>query len=202
MGKMAGPRRWFQELLYKSGLLGKKPEAGEDRTGAETVHVPRIESIHGVGKLEYDQEYDGWRSQPVKVNVLDGKLLPFILADEWNQVSLLQPIQSAVENFLGLDPEHREELTDLVYKNYEEVLERSTFQPLPIREKSQIWKYIFPTEILIKQGVDDATDIFIEHGVVYIVASGYCEWEQEHGLEMVFKRGNEVVRVSEIDTSW
>jgi hypothetical protein len=202
---MAKRRRWFQELLYKSGLSSKRPEDEENRTSAETVHAPRIESIGGVAKLEHDPEYDRWRSQPVKVNVLDGKLLPFVLPDEWNQVSLLQPIQSAVANFLGLDAEHREELTELVCKNYEEMLESSTFQPLPVPEKSKIWKYIYPTEILIKQGVDDyPTDIFIKHGVdeVYLVVSGYCEWEQEHGLEMVFKRGNEVVRVSEIDTSW
>jgi hypothetical protein len=202
---MAELRRWFQKLLYKSGPLGKAPEDGENRTSAETAHVLRIESIQGLGNLEHDPEFERWQSQPVKVNLLDGKLLPFILADEWNQVSLLQPIESAAANFLNLGPEHREEVTELVYKNYEEMLEVSTFQALPIREKSEIWKYVYPTEILIKQGVDNyPTDIFIKHGLdeIYIVVSGYCKWEEEHGLEMVFKKGNEIVRVSEIDTSW
>lgn len=198
-------RRRFQKLLYKSGLLGKAPEDGENLPSAETAYVPRIESIQGLGRLEYDPELEHWQSQPVKVNLLDGKLLPFSLADEWNQISLLQPIESAVANFLNLNPEPREEVTELVCKNYEEMLEISTFQALPIREKSEIWKYVYPTEILIKQGVDNyPTDLFVKHGLdeIYVVVSGYCEWEEEHGLEMVFKKGKEIVRVSEIDTSW
>src|SRR5437868_3688215 len=152
---MAELWRRFQKLLYKSGLVGKTLEDGENHASAETAYVPRIESIQGLGKLEHDTEFERWQSQPVKVNLLDGKMLPFILADEWNQVSLLQPIESAVANFLNLGPEHREEVTELVYKNYEEMLEISTFQALPIREKSEIWKYVYPTEILIKQGVDN-----------------------------------------------
>lgn len=202
---MAEFQHRFQKLLHKLGLSGKASEAGNNYTRAETVPVTRIEWINGLGKLEQDLEYERWLSQPVKVQVLDGKALPFILADEWNQIALLQPIESAVANFLKLDPQYRGELTELVYKNYEKVLENSTFQRLPIREKSEIWRYIYPNEISIKQGVADyPTDMFIKHGVdeIYIVVSGYCEWEQEHGLEMVFKKGSEIVCVSEIDTSW
>ncbi len=181
---MAEPRRWFQKLLHKSGLFGKAREDGETRASIEAAHVPRIESIQGLGKLEHDPELDWWRSRPVKVNVLDGKLLPFILEDEWNQVSLLQPIESAVANFLSLGVKHREQLTELVYKNYEEIREIATVAALPIRDKSEIWKYVYPDDIYIKQGFDDPE--------IHIVVCGYCEWEEEHGLQMVFKKGNEM----------
>ena len=72
---MSELRRWFQKLLYKSGLVGKTPEDGEKHASAETAYVPRIESIQGLGKLEHDPEFERWQSQPVKVNLLDGKLL-------------------------------------------------------------------------------------------------------------------------------
>jgi hypothetical protein len=188
-------RRWIQKLLYRSGFSGKASEIEENHTSAETVQEPRIESIKGLGKLEqHPQISDWWRSRPVKVNVLDGKLLPFILEDEYNQVSLLQPIESAVANFLNLDPEHREELTERVYKNYEEMCKIATVPALPIREKSGIWKYVYPGDIFIQQGLDDPE--------IHILVTGNCEWEPEHGLQMVFRKGNEIVGVSEVTGYW
>lgn len=146
--------------------------------------MPRIESIQGLGKLEHDPEFEWSRSQPVKVNVLNERLLPFILEDGWNQISLLRPIESSVANFLSLGPEHREQLTELVYKNYEEVRKIATVAALPMQEKSDIWKYVYPTDIFIKQSFDDPE--------IYIIVCGNCKWEPEHGLQMVFKKGNEV----------
>lgn len=181
---MAELRRWFQKLLHQSGPSGKAPEDGGTRASTETAHAPRIESIKGLGRLEHDPEFERSQSQPAKVNVLDGKLLPFILEDEWNQVSLLEPIESAVANFLSLDLEHREQLTELVYKNYEEIRKIATVAALPIRDKSGIWKYVYPDDIYIKQGFDDPE--------IHIVVCGYCEWEKEHGLQMVFKKGIEM----------
>lgn len=191
---MAELRHLLQKLLYISGLSGKAPVAGENHPSAETVHAPRIESIKGLGKLEHEPKYDWWRSRPVKVNLLDGKLLPFILDDEYNQLSLLQPIESAVANFLSLDPEHREKLTERVYKNYEEIRKVATVPALPIQEKPEIWKYVYPGDIFIQQGLDDPE--------IHILVSSDCEWEQEHGLQMVFRKGNEIVGVSEYIGYW
>jgi hypothetical protein len=188
-------RRWLQKLLYKSGPSGKATEAEKITQSAETVHELRIEFIKGLGKLEqHPQASDWWRSRPVKVDVLDGKLLPFILEDEYNHLSLLQPIESAVANFLSLDSEHRKELTERVYKNYEEIRKIATVPALPIQEKSEIWKYVYPGDIFIQQGLDDPE--------IHILVTGNCEWEPEHGLQMVFRKGKEIVGVSEVTGYW
>ena len=61
-----------------------------------------------------------------------------------------------------------------------------------IKEESEIWKFIYPEEINICRD-------YVEETAIYIVIICECEWEQEHGLQFVFKHGKRLIRVSAID---
>lgn len=183
-----------QKLLYRLGLSSIDPDANSRR--AEILSRPMaIDSVKGLGALHRNPSYPEWLcSQPVKINLLDGKLLPFTFEDDGDLAPLLGPIESAVESFLSLGPGFREELTELVYTNYQEMLNASDLTPLQMGSKSDIWKYVYPEEVSVKQHWEDKN--------IYVVVTGNCEWEQEHGLQLVFRNGDKISSVSEVDPYW
>lgn len=186
-----------KKLLYWLGLSSVKPATTDSRRDEILSRPMAIDSVKGVGALHRDTTLPEWLcSQPVKVDLLDGKLLPFIFEEEEDVdlAALIRPIESAVENFLRLSPDSREELTELIYANYQEILDVSTLQPLPMRSKSDVWKYVYPDRVFVKQHPDDKN--------IYVVVTGDCEWEQEHGLQMVFRDGEKISSVSDVDPYW
>ncbi len=150
---------------------------------------PVITSVKGLGEMRRDSETPDWLcSEIVKVELLDGKLLPFII-EEVDLASYRESIESAVTNFLALNVGRRDGVTELVYKNYE--VYRGAVDPPPpeVKDPSDIWRYIYPSGVFVKQGPEGKD--------FYIVVSGNCEWEIEHGLEMVFKHGDQIVSVGQ-----
>lgn len=158
--------------------------------------MTNLVSIKSLGELKKDKDIDSWlRSKGIKVDFFDGKSLPFIITIEKDFTqSLLEKIESAVQSFLNLDSKYREKISGLVYENYKEMLGAADIKPLNVKEKSDIWKYVHPQEIYISQrnGGDEDEDIYIQ------VACN-CDWEEEHGLQLVFKQGRKITRVSEQD---
>ena len=60
---------------------------------------------------------------------------------------------------------------------------------LSLKSEKEIWKYIHPSEILISRRPYNDQDI-------YIVAACECDCEREHGLQLVFRQGKKLTRVS------
>ena len=59
-----------------------------------------------------------------------------------------------------------------------------------IKNKNEIWKYVYPQEIHITRRHRRDEDIYL---------SVICEWEQEHGLQLVFRQGKQLTRISPQD---
>jgi hypothetical protein len=185
-------------------LLGLVPQR-EIPTGNLDDRPPRAEpavelsgrvitSIKGLGEMRRDVDsrfFDWLRSGPVRVELFEGKLLPFIIeTEEVDLASSRESIESVVANFLALNVSQREGITELVYKNYELYIEGVDPPPSEVDDPSDIWKYIYPEDVFVKQGLEDKD--------FYIVVSGGCGWEPEHGLEMVFKHGDQIVSVGQV----
>lgn len=195
-------QRWMAlgfALLFGAGsigytlpLLGFLPEREPTRRIGPSSAMPAVKlsgpvitSVKGLGEMRRYPDIPDWLcSEPVKVEVFEGKLVPFII-EEVDLVSSRELIESAVANFLGLNAGRREGITALAYKNYQ----ASDPPPLEVKDPSEIWRYIYPREVFVKQGPEDKN--------FYIVVSGDCEWEIEHGLEMVFKYGDQIVSVGQ-----
>ncbi len=72
------------------------------------------------------------------------------------------------------------------------MLDLSDIEPLQIENEVDIWNYVHPQEIYIDQRGRRDDD-------VYIQVACNCDWEQEHGLQLVFKKGQKITRVSDQD---
>jgi len=81
---------------------------------------------------------------------------------------------SAVESFLRLGPKDRIAASPYVYKNY-----------LRIRDLAAVGNLCLTTEARDK--------------AVYIQITAACDWEPEHGLQIIYRRGVDVSRVSAQD---
>jgi hypothetical protein len=134
-----------------------------------------------------------WRSEPVNVPMFENIALPFVLTIEKDVDELLKnKIETAINNFLNLNPNYRTELSDLVYENYKDMLSSSDITPLDIKVASDIWQYVHPEEVYISQRNRRDDD-------VYIQLTCECDWEEEHGLQLIFRQGKKLTRVSQQD---
>ena len=130
------------------------------------------------GKLkpnEYD--HDLFESEEIEIPYFDNQKLRVGFHEALHK-PYLDAADSALENFLGLDRSVREKDSELVAKYYNETLQFGYTKILDISSTIDIWKFVTPTEITIDCD---------ERGIFYLCVSCGCEWEEEHGLQLVFK---------------
>jgi hypothetical protein len=58
---------------------------------------------------------------------------------------------------------------------------------LQVNDIADIWNFVYPTEIIVHWN---------ENADFYLCVSCGCEWEEEHGLQLVFKDGKQLTRAS------
>lgn len=156
--------------------------------------------LESIGKLKTHPDVpDEWLiSEPVPVEFFDGKLLKFTfyggIAEDKDY---LFEADQAVKNFLEKNTGDKPSLTNPVYKNYrviQDYYDSQSYGPAPLKLDNEIdiWNYVYPSEINVCQNSR-------EDKTVYLLIHCECEWEPEHGLQLAFKNGVELTRVSDID---
>jgi hypothetical protein len=144
--------------------------------------------IPKLGELKPDRNVPEWRvSMPVPVAFFAGTALTFFIEDE---AEVDAPgLRVAVERVLSLGEEDRLAVSASVYENYREFLEASDLEPLDIATPTDIWRYVQPTAVHITRRSRRDRD-------VYVTFMCECAWEAEHGMQLVFRGGDRLVRVS------
>lgn len=61
-----------------------------------------------------------------------------------------------------------------------------------ITDPSQVWNFVTPSRIYLSRRHRRDKD-------VYLHLTGGCTWEEEHGLQLVFRQGKKLTRVSPQD---
>lgn len=153
-----------------------------------------------IGVLFQNEQFeDWWESDLIKVPFFDNKKLKITFMDfiPRSDQSFIDEADKALENFLLKGKIERTEYSDLVYKNCMEFLNAVEYdeadKPLrDIKEKVEIWNFVYPQEIYISRRSRRDKD-------VYISIACECQWEQEHGLQLVFRQGKRITRVSDQD---
>lgn len=157
--------------------------------------------ISSVGKLWIHPDVEEWLiSEPLSVPFWGGKELRFTFQGDLEiDKGFLTESNKIVEKFLKVDNSEKSKFTTPIYEHY---LQNKNFydsqgwflSPLELNNESEIWQYFCPQEIFICRGdINDKS--------LYILVVCECEWGQEHGLQLVFKNGVELSRVSSIDYS-
>lgn len=153
-----------------------------------------------IGRLVQDEELDDWwKSEPIKIPLFGGHEIPFIFIDHdpAKDLEFLAETDAALHNFLQLDVASKTKLSERVYNNCMDFLEMVDYDEADdelraIKDKDEIWNFVYPNEIYISRRHRRDKDI-------YVNINCDCDWEQEHGLQLVFRQGKQLTRISDID---
>ena len=104
---------------------------------------------------------------------------------------------AALRAFLTLTSADRLKASQPVFDNCQEFLEavgaNAENQAMAELQKvEEIWSYVHPQRVYLSRR--SRRDLSI-----YLQISCHCDWEEEHGLQLVFRRGRDLVTVSAED---
>lgn len=152
-----------------------------------------------IGNLKRDESLGWWKSAEIEVPLFDDAKLTITFMDFEPQrdKSFVDEAEQALINFLRLGPSDRNAISDLAHKNCADFLEAVGFNEADealwkIKDKNDIWKFIQPTEIYLSRRNRRDKDIYVQ-------VACECAWEQEHGLQLVFRQGKKLTRISAQD---
>ncbi|WP_422927608.1 DUF6985 domain-containing protein [Singulisphaera sp. PoT] len=131
-------------------------------------------------------------SAPIEIPYFDG--LPLTITLDGLNDSDAEEVNAAIESFLRLGPKDRLAASPYVYKNYLHIAEISDEEDLDCRIDSdaEVWKYVEPSEVFVSRRSR-------RDRAIYVQVTARCDWEPEHGLQIVYRRGSELSRVSDQD---
>jgi hypothetical protein len=151
-------------------------------------------NIQPLGNLECDPRIPEWlRSAHTAVPYFGGLPLPFVLRGVKNDPTP-GDFENALRAFFHLGPTDREQAGHYVFRLYRQFVEavgEDEFD-FTIPSASAVWDFVTPTEIHVSRRRRRDRLIYVE-----ILAE--CRWEIEHGLDVIYRSGSTLSRVSEQD---
>jgi hypothetical protein len=153
-----------------------------------------------IGILKQEDNFsDWWKSKKIEVSFFDNARLSvtFMGFEPEHDMTFIDEADQAMTNFLNFTSEDRNSISDLAYKNCMDFLDAVGYDEIdePLRqivECNDIWNFIQPTEIYVTRRPYKEKDIYIQ-------IACECDWEQEHGLQLVFRQGKKLTRISDQD---
>jgi len=140
--------------------------------------------VGDLSPLEYDPNF--FESAPYPIPYFDNKELKIGFVEATYEPYLLAA-DRVLQNFLNLSVQDRLNDSQLVFHYYNEVLKHGYTKPLDLNVITDIWNFVYPGEIMVLWGKDED---------YYLCVTCDCEWEEEHGLQLVFKDGKKLTRAS------
>ena len=150
--------------------------------------------IDGLGELTADEHIEEWlASKPVPVPYFDGLPLRFAFVG-LSYDPTPEEFSDAFASFMKLTPNDRKAASTFVYKNYKEFMDAVEPEHLEceIVTPEDVWEHVCPTEVFV--GRRHRRD-----RKVYVQITAECTWEQEHGLQVAYRDGRTLSRVSDQD---
>ena len=153
-----------------------------------------------LGQLTQDKNLnDWWKSTGSEIPFFDDEKLPITFTDCEPEIdkTFIEEADDALTNFFKLNSSDRYSISDLAYKLYMDFLDEIEFDEADepfrlISNKNEIWKFIHPTEIFVTRRPYKEKDMYVQ-------ISCECDWEQEHELQLVFRQGKKLTRISYFD---
>ncbi|MFD0939537.1 DUF6985 domain-containing protein [Pedobacter boryungensis] len=153
-----------------------------------------------IGRLKQDTGLpDWWKSEEISIPFFDNMKLTITFTDfePEDDHTFVDEADQALTNFLKLTAVDRDSISELAYQNCMDFLDEVEYdeadEPLrQIKNKNEIWNFIQPTEIYVTRRPYKEQDIYVQ-------IACECDWEQEHGLQLVFKQGKKLTRISDQD---
>jgi hypothetical protein len=150
-------------------------------------------NIPTLGRLKPHPEIPEWlAAEPQQIPFFDGRKLPITLNSLEEADN--QDVENAIASFLKLGPADRLAITRYVFANYRRMAELVSKDDLGCRIESEeaVWKHVHPSELFISRR-------HRRDRAIYVSIAAECDWEPEHGLQIIYRRGTELARVSDQD---
>ena len=153
-----------------------------------------------IGVLKQNPRFDDWwESDKLPIPFFNGSELPitFMDFDPCEDTNFLIQADDALKAFLEKDELDRLNISTLVFQEcdsyWESIIEPHTPEKYSsITDAMEIWRWITPIEIYITRRPYNDQDL-------YLIVACECDWDEEHGLQLVFRRGKQITRVSSQD---
>jgi hypothetical protein len=147
--------------------------------------------IPGLGEVQKDEAL-GWYFGPAMPIPVLGGAQCCIVVDGYDEDRRPEDFHVAIANFLTIGPEVLKRAEPFLYRYYQDCA-RHGDATATIASPADVWRHLhFGDEPQVKRRA---------HGDkgIYVSLSCRCDWEQEHGLELVFKNGLTVNKVGPFD---
>ncbi|MDX6189212.1 hypothetical protein SGQ83_07630 [Flavobacterium sp. Fl-318] len=149
-----------------------------------------------IGILRQDQSLpDWWKSAEIEIPFFDNRRLIITFTDYEPELdpTFMEEADQALVNFMKLTVEDRKSISELAYKRCMAFLEAVEFDKADdylrqIKNKDEIWNFIQPTEIYVVNELHKGKGVDVE-------VACQCDWEQEHGLQLLFKQGKKLSKI-------
>lgn len=150
-------------------------------------------TIPELGELTVDPRFGWYYSAPIDIPIL-GQKCRFVL-EGYNEDVRKEDFHTAIHNLLAADHSVLQAAEAHIYNYYKDC---NAYQGpdddqfVEIASPREIWKYIrLGNEPMVVRG-DGGKE-------VYISLECNCDWEREHGLQIVFQNGLKVTKVGPYD---
>ena len=134
--------------------------------------------------VEHDDEY--FESAPFELPYFDNKKLTIGFIEARHQ-PYLDSADRVLTTFLTRNSNDRINDSGPVFTYYDQTLKSGYTKDLGIKAPSEIWNYVTANEIII---------LWDNNGDTYLCVSCACDWDIEHGLQLVFKNGQTLTGAS------
>jgi hypothetical protein len=154
--------------------------------------------LPSAGRFE-QSDFSDWFSATMLIPLVDAVLPVTVMKFHPNdpaQAHQLAKFDAAIAAFLRLGAGARQGASVRVLKNCHDYIETVgeadwNVAMAAIREPDAIWAFVYPKDVHVRY--DHGTDC------VYVLLACACDWEEEHGLQLVYRDGSVLTRVSEQD---
>lgn len=146
-------------------------------------------NIPGLGTITKDDGFDWYQSEPIAVPVLGGAPSR-IIVDNYDDDRCKEDFHAAIRNFLSIGPSVLKEAEPHLFRYYQRCCNFcENDEIVPISSAEDVWKHIqFSDSPAVRRRA------YGDKGI-YVSLSCDCDWEQEHGLQIVFRNGLKVNKV-------
>ncbi|WP_371868412.1 DUF6985 domain-containing protein [Telluria aromaticivorans] len=152
------------------------------------MHIPPL------GDVTKDEQLGSLCSAPIPVRVLQDRYVRIIL-EGYEEDENAEDFHSAINSFLSIGPEFLTEAETHVFSYYRDVdgFWDSPNEPVCIGAPSEVWAHVqFGRDAYVYRR--DSGD-----NGIYISIECECDWEPEHGLQIVFRNGKSICKVGPYD---
>jgi hypothetical protein len=129
-------------------------------------------------------------SQPIPVPMLAGQQCRIVL-DGYDKDDRKEDFHAAIANFLSGSPSVLREANEPLFRYYKDC--EDSWHEQPLQWQNELWQHIqFGEEVFVRRR------LYGDKGIYISIDCG-CDWEPEHGLELVLKNGLKVNKLGECD---